>query len=192
MEKEIILASRSPRRKELLKNTGLRFKVIPSSIDEIAASCLAPEHHAIHLALSKAEEVAKRHGRGIIIAADTIVVFHNKIFGKPRDIAHAEKMLASLSGTTHYVYTAIAVIDAKTGKRIVDIDKTKITTRKIPVSQIKVLALRNHDKAGGYAVQENADILVKKMQGDYYNVVGLPLSKLKKVLALFSVEIKDT
>ena len=192
MKKEIILASQSPRRKELLKKSGLRFQVIPSSVEETAVSCLTPAHHAIYLALSKAEDIANRRGRGIIIAADTIVVFRDKIFGKPRNIAHSEKMLALLSGTTHYVYTAIAVVDAKTKKKLVDIDKTKITARKIPVSLIKVLALKNHDKAGGYAVQENADILVKKMQGDYDNVVGLPLLKLKKILALFSVALKNT
>lgn len=187
--KKIILASRSPRRKELLEKAGLSIKIIPSNIKETRTHICSPEHHALQLALAKIENVARKLTSGIVIGADTIVVLKNKIFGKPKNAIQAKKILTTLSDTKHAVYTAIAVMDLKTKRRIVDIDKSIIITRKIPQELIKTLAYKNHDKAGAYAVQENSDILVKKIEGDYYNVVGLPLKKLKKILKIFSVNM---
>ncbi|MBI4846731.1 MAG: septum formation protein Maf [Candidatus Omnitrophica bacterium] len=188
--KKLVLASRSSRREILLKKAGLKIKVIPSRIKETPfnKNHFSAEHYAIRLALAKAENTAKRLKKGLIIGADTIVVLHNKIFGKPKNTSHAKKILSALSGTTHHVFTGVAVIDIETKKRLVDIEKTKIITRKISKTLINELAKKNHDKAGAYAVQENSDVLVKKIVGDYYNVVGLPLMKLRKILKNFSVE----
>ena len=183
--KPVILASQSPRRKILLKKLGISFKVIPSKQKEPRKVFISCEHHAIILALTKATAVAENLSSGLVIGADTIVVYKNKIYGKPQNKADAKRILSTLSNTTHYVYTALALIDAKTGKTIVDIEKTKVISRKLTSSQIEALADKNHDKAGAYAVQEKSDILVKKLIGDYYNVVGLPLEKLKILLKLF-------
>ncbi|MCP4649127.1 MAG: septum formation protein Maf [PVC group bacterium] len=184
--KTVILASRSPRRIQLLKKLGITCKVIPSNISESLKNHHSPAQYALLLALAKAEAVAKNLKQGLVIGADTIVVFQNKIFGKPKNHADAKHILSTLSNTVHHVYTAIAVVNAKTGKRIVDIDKSTIFARKLTSSQITMLAQKNHDKAGAYAVQDSNDILVKKIVGDYYNVVGLPLDKLKNILRIFN------
>ncbi|MFH2137610.1 MAG: Maf family protein [Candidatus Omnitrophota bacterium] len=183
--KKIILASQSPRRKELFKKLGFRFSVINSKINESQKVYISPEHHAIVLAVSKAKAVARNAANSLVIGADTIVVYNNKIFGKPKNTADAKHILSTLSDTKHYVCTALAVIDTQTGKTIVDIEKSIISTRKLTAKQIDKLSLKNHDKAGAYAVQESEDLLVKKIDGDFYNVVGLPLNKLKKILNNF-------
>jgi len=185
----VILASRSPRRRQLLAKAGLRVRVIPSTVRESKISAPSAEHHAVALALAKAENVAKKLRSGLVIGADTLVVLGKKALGKPRNTKDAVRILSLLNNTRHYVCTAIAVIDAKTKKRIVDIDKTAIVTRKISSALIQKLARKNQDKAGAYAVQENADVLVKKIEGDFYTVVGLPLKKLKIILEIFSITI---
>lgn len=188
----VILASCSPRRKQLLEQAGLPIRVFPSTITEKAKSPKQdPVFYALSLALAKAENVAKKFNKGLIIAADTIVVSEGKIFGKPKNQKHAKKILCALSGKIQYVYTAIAVIDLKTERRIIDVEKTTILARKLSKNQIDELSKYNHDKAGAYAVQKDADILVKEMKGDYYNVVGLPIKRLRNILKIFSISIKD-
>jgi len=188
--KKIILASCSPRRKQLLEQAGLKILVVPSNIKE---KPIQPEQdptaYTLGLALAKAENVAKRFKKSIIIGADTIVVSNNKVFGKPRNQNHARKTLSSLSGQIQYIYTAIAIINPQTNQRIIDIEKTTILTRKLSESQIKKLSASNHDKAGAYAVQKDSDILVKEMKGDYYNVVGMPVKRLAKILKTFSIKL---
>jgi len=188
--KPIILASRSPRRKELLTRAGLRIRVQPSAIPEPPADSLPPDRYALKLALLKADNVAATVRAGLVIGADTIVVLGKKIFGKPGNAAEAKKILSVLSNTRHYVYTAVAVIDIQTQRRIVDIDRTAVITRKISPRVIETLALKNHDKAGAYAIQEDGDMLIDHIEGDFYTVVGLPLSKLRKILRIFSVHMK--
>lgn len=190
--RNVILASRSPRRKQLLVQAGLHIRVFPSKIKEPAPDpAQDPVRYALCLALDKAEDVAKRFKSGVVIGADTIVVANNKIFGKPKDQKHAKKMLTALSGKTQYVYTAIAIIDIKTKQKIVDVEKTTIIARKLSAKQISKLSKDNHDKAGAYAVQKDSDILIKQMKGDYYNVVGLPVKRLKNILKIFSIDMKD-
>lgn len=188
--RKIILASSSARRRQLLQKLGLRFSVFPSKIKEDQMLSSIIERHIISLALGKAEYVARKFNRGLVIAADTVVVYKNKLFGKPRDIKHAKQILSTLSGTKHYVYTAIAVIDIQSEKRQADIDKTIIYAKKLSPRQIEKLAQKNHDKAGAYAVQENSDLLVKKIDGDFDNVVGLPVKKLKNTLKNFGLNFK--
>jgi len=190
--RKIVLASHSPRRKYLLEKCELKIQVCPSNIRETKLSnSISLQHHALSLALSKAEAVAKKFPDALVIGADTIVVYKNKLYGKPKDIHDATRILQTLSNTKHYVYTALAVIDSFSKKRYVDIDETTVHTRKIPLKLIKKLAWDNHDKAGAYGVQEKSDLLVKRIDGDYYNVVGLPLKKLRVILGLFGVIMKD-
>ncbi len=189
--KKIILASASGRRKKLLEKAGLNICVQPSNIKEGRNTCPSVEHYCISLALSKAENVASKQDNAIVIAADTIVVHNNKIFGKPKNIRDAKKILSALSATKHFVYTAIAVIDTKENRRIVDIEKSTIFTRKLSSRQIDIFSRKNHDKAGAYAIQEKSDILVRKIEGDFYNVVGLPVSKLRSILMEFNIKMKN-
>lgn len=189
--KKIILASASPRRKELLEKAGLNISVQPSNIREGRNTCLSVEHYCITLALSKAENVASLQGNAIVIAADTIVVHNNRIYGKPKNRREARVMLSALSGTKHFVFTAIAVIDTKENIRIVDIEKTTVFARKLSSRQINTFSRKNHDKAGAYAVQEKSDMLVKKIEGDFYNVVGLPIDKLGRILMEFNIKMKS-
>jgi septum formation protein len=190
--KKIVLASCSPRRRQLLEQSGLSFTVFPSTVKEKAKSPgQEPEVYALSLALAKAENVAQRFKNSLVIAADTIVVCDNKLFGKPLNQKHAKKILSALSGKIHYVYTAVAIIDRKTNRRIIDIEKTTLIAKKLSHQQIENLSKYNHDKAGAYAVQKDADILVKEMKGDYFNVVGLPLKRVKNILKIFSINLKD-
>lgn len=189
--RKIILASASVRRKELLERAGLTIRVQPSHITEGQNTCLSVEHYCIRLALSKAENIASKQSNAIVIAADTIVVYNNKIFQKPKNIRNAKAILSTLSGTKHFVYTAIAVIDTKEKRRIVDIEKSTIFARILSPKQINIFSRKNHDKAGAYAVQEKSDMLVKKIEGDFYNVVGLPINKLRSILMQFNIKMKN-
>jgi septum formation protein len=190
--KKIILASASPRRKELLKKAGLKAEVFPSSIfEKTYKSPQDPKVYALLLAKAKAENVAKKFSDAVVIAADTIVLVENKIFGKPKNKSHSVRMLRTLSGKIQYVYTALAVIDTRSQKTILDIEKTTILAKRLSRIQIKQLSEQNHDKAGAYAVQKDSDILVKKMLGDYYNVVGLPIKRLKQILKIFHINMQD-
>ncbi len=186
--KTVILASASSRRRALLEKTGLRITVLPSKVSESIKPYLSPAHHVIHLALAKAETIAKKADNSLVVGADTIVAFGNKIFGKPKNTRDAKFILTTLNQTKHDVYTGIAVIDTKTKRRIVDVDKTTVFTRKLTTRQIRNLASQNLDKAGAYAVQKKADLLVRKFEGDYYNLVGLPLSKLINILQIFGIK----
>lgn len=188
---KIILASASPRRKELLEKAGLNIRVMPSNIKEGPNTSPSIEHYCISLALSKAENIAKKQSNAIIIAADTIVVYKNKLFGKPKNIRNAKSILSKLNGTRHFVFTAIAVIHTGENRRIVDINKSVIFARKLTPSQINMLSLKNHDKAGAYAVQEKSDIFIRKVEGDFFNVVGLPVNNLRRILSEFNIKMKD-
>lgn len=184
MENRIILASSSPRRKlllkALLKNFGLKFAVIPANIVEYI-----PENvqnygvFAANLAEIKALEVATRK-KGIILGADTIVVFNGKILGKPSNKVDAIKMLRTLSGNEHKVYTGLVIIDSTTGKFLKTFEVTKVKFRKLNLNEIKFYVNGGSplDKAGAYGIQDDlGSTFVEKITGDYFNVVGLPLLK---------------
>lgn len=179
---DFILASASVRRKQLLRQMGLSFKVIPSQLKERRYRNLSPAQLVKRLAFQKAEEVAKRVGKGIVIGADTVVVSKGEILGKPRNPRHAEKILRKLSGSTHFVYTGVAMIDAGRGTKIVDYEKTRVKMRKLSGSEIVFHSKRHLDKAGAYAIQERKDAFIEKIEGCYYNVVGLPIAKLKQMI----------
>lgn len=191
MDRDIILASNSPRRRELLSQIGIPFTVIPAHVDENIRQGEAPESYASRLALEKAREVGRRVGDGLIIAADTIVVLNDMILGKPSGPEEAEEMLARLSGTMHRVITGLAVVDAPTGRSAVYTAMTRVWFRDLSQEDIRAYVSSGEplDKAGAYGIQERGALFVEKIEGCYFNVVGLPLALLAEVLKEFKINI---
>lgn len=189
MEHRVILASNSPRRRELLEQIGMTFTVAPADVDESALPGESPEAYAIRVALNKARCAAERAGEGIVIAADTIVVVGDAILGKPADACDAEDMLALLAGKEHRVVTALVVMDAATGRSATRISVTKVWFRDLSDREIEAYVATGEplDKAGAYGIQERGALLVEKIEGCYSNVVGLPLSLLGEMLREFGV-----
>lgn len=180
-----VLASKSPRRKELLKNMGIRAEIIPANVDESALSTLPPEKMVAQLALLKASDVARSFsGNTYVVGADTVVVSDGKIFGKPCDISAARRMLSALSGKTHSVYTGYCVICCKDGSAVSKFEKTDVTFRALSEREIDAYIKTREpmDKAGAYGIQEKGSMFIEKINGDYFNVVGLPVCALSKLL----------
>ncbi|HNZ29686.1 MAG TPA: nucleoside triphosphate pyrophosphatase, partial [Candidatus Goldiibacteriota bacterium] len=181
----------SPRRKDILKQFGIKFKVIaPDSDEEAVKKSLKtdnPYEIANIIAYEKAKSVLPKVKKGIILGSDTIVVLKGEILGKPKDKKDAIRILSKLSSNTHSVITSIALIDAQTGKSIVTYDESNITFKHMSKTAVKKYIDENHvlDKAGAYAIQENSDPFVKKTTGSYYNIVGLPIEKLITTLKLW-------
>ena len=189
--KRIILASASPRRKEILSRTGLRFRVEESGYDEDLKSAMRPRDLALFLSRQKARSVADRRRNAIIIAADTFIVFRRKVLGKPHTDAEAMRMLTELNGRVHTVITGYTVMDADTGKEISRYAETKVYFRQLTREEIESYVDSGEplDKAGGYAIQGLGAALVRKIEGDFYNVVGLPLNMLVESLKKFGVNV---
>ena len=189
MDKPIILASNSPRRKELLSQIGLTFTSDPADVDERILPGEGAEEYAIRVALDKARVAAERAGTGIIIAADTIVLLDTAILGKPADSRDAERMLDMLSGRMHTVITGMAVMDAAAGRTKTRVVTTKVWFRNLTNEEIASYVATGEplDKAGAYGIQERGALLVQKIEGCYFNVVGLPLSVLGEILADFGI-----
>ncbi len=185
MDMKIILASASPRRSALLKVLGLNFDVIVSESEEKIDNTLAVEEIVKDLSFQKASEVAKKIDYdAIVIGADTVVAIDEKTLGKPADETEAFKMLRSLSGKTHSVFTGFTIIRTSDQKRITDFEQTKVTFKELSDSEIKeyIKTSNTLDKAGAYSIQGTASSFVTKLDGDYNNVVGLPIYKLSRYL----------
>ena len=183
--RSIILASASPRRQELLNNIGLKFEIIKSNFEEnISDENISPEALAQQLAYGKAKDVADGRNKGIILGADTIVVFEDKIYGKPKDKQDAKQMLESLSGKTHKVITGVALIDIEKQKTILGYEVTKVTFNELTNEEIQAYVESGDclGKAGGYGIQNKGAILINKIEGCYFNVVGLPINKVYQML----------
>ena len=180
--KKFVLASKSPRRKELLENIGIKFMVIEGDVDEsVVPKSLEPKLYVQELAVLKANSVAKKAGKNtLVIGSDTVVIHNDEVLGKPADLNEAKSMLKSLSGKTHYVYTGVAVLDTDSMKIVSDYEKTAVTFRELSDSEIDyyVSNYRTLDKAGAYGIQEFAGVFVSGIDGDYFNIVGLPLCRL--------------
>lgn len=191
MPKKIILASNSPRRKELLRQIGLTFTSDPADLDEAILPGEAPEVYAVRVALDKARVAAARAGEALVIAADTIVVLDGIILGKPVDAADAERMLSLLSGRMHRVITGLAIIDAGTGRPATAAATTNVWFHPLSPRTISAYAATGEplDKAGAYGIQEKGALLVEKIEGCYFNVVGLPVSLLSAMLKDFGIKI---
>ena len=180
----IILASKSPRRKEILENTKVRFSIKESQINEVIKSKESPKETVKRLAYEKALDVAKKHTDSLVIGADTIVVIDNKILGKPKDEKDAFNMIKLLSGKTHYVITGFALVNLSLNKEIVDCEVSEVTFKELSDECIKdyIKTKESLDKAGAYGIHGYGGLLVKNIQGDYFNIVGLPISKISDCL----------
>lgn len=191
MQKHIILASTSPRRKALLKQIGLKFDVKSSDIDESAVFYKNPYDLVKKLSLLKAKSVAELSKNSIIISADTVVVFKNRIIGKPKAKSDARKILKMLSNKMHTVITGFTIVDSQTDKTISGFEESKVWFRKISGEEIDKYVDSGEplDKAGAYGIQEKGGAFVKKIEGDYFNVVGLPLAKVIIELRKLGVSI---
>ena len=181
---KIILASQSPRRAEILRMIGVSFKVEPSNINEEINQKIKQNEIPINLSKAKAEKISHKYPDKIIIGADTVVVFNKKIFGKPKDKNESKKMLKALSGNCHEVITGVTIMNEKFGVIKTFSETTKVFVQKIPTKQIEfyVNNYNTLDKAGSYGIQEWFSVWIKKINGCYYNVMGLPVSKLYRYL----------
>ncbi|MGI6224885.1 MAG: Maf family protein [Peptococcales bacterium] len=188
---DIVLASGSPRRAELLRQIKLPFTIQVSSLDENSIKCRVPKEWVQQLALAKAKDVARFFKSGLVIGADTIVLQDNEILGKPRNVEEAKNMLNLLSGATHQVLTGIALVDALSGKTITDVENTLVRFRELTEGEIDAYIASGEpmDKAGAYGIQGLGALFVEGISGCYFNVVGLPLNRLAKNLKHFGVEI---
>jgi len=191
MKPRIILASTSPRRHGLLQQIGVEFEVIHSDFEEDMTQNLPPVALARKLAEEKAMDVAKKVGDGIVIGADTFLVAGNKKLGKPKDKHDAIRMLKAMSGKTIKVVSGLAIIDAKTGRKVVDSEVTKIKVRRMTNSEIKCYVDTKEalDKAGCIAIQGLGAIFISEIHGCSSNVIGLPLYNLYRNLRKFGVNI---
>ncbi len=185
--RKIILASNSPRRKELLQKLGVFFTVLPSDFDESIVKHALPKEVARLRALGKALDIAMRLQDGIVLGADTVVALEKKTYGKPKNAADAKRMLKRLSGKTHSVFTGIALVNAKTKERASAVEESKVKFKKLSAQQIEeyVASGECFGKAGSYAIQGKAAALIEGYDGSISNIVGLPLEKLKPMLESF-------
>jgi septum formation protein len=186
----IILASASPARGHLLRQIGISFKVIPSRISEPKISVTKETQIQDH-ALMKARHVAGKVKRGLVIGADTVIVHRRAIIGKPRNRKEARKVLNRLNGSIHSVVTGIAIVDATTRKEAIASVKTSVKMKKMSNQEIESYLTTGEPlgKAGAYAVQGKGAIFIERINGCYYNVVGLPLPKLADMLKKFHISL---
>jgi septum formation protein len=184
MNKRLILASKSPRRYELLKQLGLDFEVVPSRVAEDIVQKESPEEHVIRLAKTKAIDVATGHPDCWVIAADTIVYIDGSILGKPKDQEEAMNMLRRLSGQEHWVLTGLSVCHLGKKKGDKEALQTAVRVKSLTRSEMEwyVKTGEPFDKAGGYAIQGIGSFMIESIRGSYSNVVGLPLCELIQML----------
>jgi septum formation protein len=180
----LILASASPRRAELLRHLGLRFRVVPSDAAEAAEAHLSPRELCRLNAHRKARAVAARHPEALVLGADTLVFLGQRIFGKPRSRREAAEMLMELQGRTHHVVTGVALIERAVGRERVFAVTTAVRFRALTPQQVRRYLARVNplDKAGAYAVQEHGELIVEEIVGSFTNVVGLPLERVEAEL----------
>ncbi len=190
-KKRLILASASPRRKEILKTAGLEFKVDSSSFKENMDLAFEPHKLARFLSYEKARSVAGRHKKALVIAADTFIVFKGELLGKPHTGEEARRMLKTLNGKTHSVITGFTILDTDSNKKISRSVETKVSFKRLTMEEIDsyIKSKEPLDKAGAYAIQGLGAVIVKRIEGDYFNVMGLPLSSLIEALKKFGVYV---
>lgn len=184
----LILASRSPRRIALMKQVGFDVRVLPCEVPEIVDPSLSPEQNAEVLAVQKARCAAVHVADGIVLGADTIVVVDGEILGKPSDTRDAVRMLSLLSGRTHTVHTGFALLERPTDRLVSGVESTRVTFRMLPAEEIEeyVRGGSPMDKAGAYGIQDDyGAVFVVRIEGCYYNVVGLPLARVYQALNEF-------
>lgn len=181
----LILASQSPRRRKLLEQLGLPFRVQVSPVDEIFPDGEAPAQAVQRLALDKAAPIAAQHPDALTLAADTVVVLDHDVLEKPADADEARRMLRRLSGVTHTVYTGLTLVHPASGRRRAASEATAVTFGQLSDAEIAAYVATGSpmDKAGAYGIQDDfGAVFVARIEGDYYNVVGLPLHRLYRLL----------
>ncbi|MDO8786098.1 MAG: Maf family protein [Syntrophales bacterium] len=179
-----ILASASPRRVELLKLAGLRFDVVPARVNETCMEGETPEEHVLRLSEEKAKAIAGRNPGAWVLGADTVVLIHSEILGKPRTISAAKEMLSKLSGQEHRVLTGFTIAREAAGILVRDVVVSWVTFKDIPEDEIAwyIRSDEPYDKAGGYAVQGKGSLFIREIRGSYTNVMGLPLCEVVEAL----------
>ena len=189
---KIVLASKSPRRAEILRMIGVKFKVEPSNILEKINQKIGHKENVINISKAKAKKISYKYPNDIIIASDTIVVSNGKVFGKPKDINESKLMLKALSGKSHKVITGVTIINEGFGIIKTFSETTEVFVRKIPLKKIEyyINNFNTLDKAGSYGIQEWFSVWIKKINGCYYNVMGLPVSKLYRHLVEIEILIR--
>jgi septum formation protein len=185
MDRRLILASKSPRRYELLKQVGLDFEVVPSRVMEDFVGTESPQDHVVRLAEAKARQVASDYPNCWVIAADTVVYIDGSILGKPQDGEEAKEMLHRLSGQEHWVLTCFFVCHLEKGKSDKQAVQTAVRMKRLATAEIEwyIKTGEPFDKAGGYAIQGIGSFMIESIHGSYTNVVGLPLCELIQMLS---------
>ncbi len=175
-----MLASASPRRKQIFALTGLKFEIDPSEYEEDLSLNLPPKELVIQMSQGKAKQVAKHHQNAIVIGADTVIVYQGEIIGKPQTQSRAKQILSKLSGQSHSVITGFTIIDTANNQTVAQAIETRVTFKQLSPEEIisYVESGEPLDKAGAYAIQGLGAVLIERIEGDYYNVVGLPLCAL--------------
>jgi septum formation protein len=191
---KLILASASPRRRELLTQVGVSFVIEVSDVEEVLDDTLSPELQVQSLALQKAQAVAAQHKDGLVLGADTVVVDAGSLLGKPQNTEEAAEMLRSLSGKWHQVMTAVALVDANDTKHEwTSVEITNVKFRDLTEDDIAayVATGESMDKAGAYGIQGYGALLVERIEGCYNNVVGLPLQLVAKGLRKWGINLYE-
>ena len=188
---KIILASASPRRKELLAQIGLKFEIDPANGEEEIIEGIEPHQLVKNISLEKAKSVAAKHVDAIIIAADTIGVLNGKILCKPHTIEEARKILSLINGKAHTVITGFTIIDTGTNKTLSKSVETLVYIKQLTSAEIDAYVKTGEpmDKAGAYGIQGRGALIVERIEGDYYTVVGLPLFALAETLKEFGITV---
>ncbi|MCL2421100.1 MAG: Maf family protein [Defluviitaleaceae bacterium] len=186
---KIILASGSPRRRELLAMVGFDFEVMPADVDETVDPGIPPNKLVVNLAIKKALHVRNKlkGDNAVVIGADTVVAIDDLILGKPKDEADAFDMLSRLQGRAHTVYTGVAVASCVEDKMTTFVESTEVFMRPLGEKEIRWYMSTGEpfDKAGAYGIQEKGAVLIERVEGDYFTVVGLPLCRLNLTLGDF-------
>lgn len=199
MEKKLrlVLASGSPRRREILSLFKEDIKIVPSNVDETQLPNESPKDYVLRLAQDKASDVANnlldnaKDSESLVIGADTIVLYNNLVLGKPTNKEDAKRMLEMLSGNWHEVLTGVAVVDLLNKKKVFDVCQTRVKFSTLSNVEIDWYIETNEpfDKAGAYAIQGYGSLFVEEIEGNYLNVVGLPITMLRKLLKELVVDL---
>ena len=190
MSSSLILASASPRRAQLLRQLELDFEIVPADINEVHHEQLTAGELCQMNAYYKSRHISKKFPDAVVLGVDTLVTLNGKVFGKPKNLKEAQKMLHALSGNIHEVMSGVCLIHLRNHHQKILVERTRVKFRKLSAAQIREYLERINplDKAGAYAIQEHGDFIVEKIFGSYSNVVGLPMERLQKELADFGVE----
>jgi len=178
----------------MLKDMGIKFKAVNSFYDEPERrKGQKPSEYVEANAEGKAKSISKQFNKGVIVGSDTVVVYKNRVLGKPWDMNKALEFINLLNGKTHSVYTGISIIDCETGKHLSSHEKTLVTFRNLTEPEITgyLNRIKPLDKAGAYAIQGEGALVVEKINGCYYNVIGFPISKLENMLLSFGISLFD-